>query len=348
MKRDLLIVGGLWLLLAVAGEVLALTVDIYPLARSDKGEEIEKAFRVLVAFAVPVFSLVVSVLAYSMLRYRTSGVPEEDGEPLHGRGAVPVLWFAITAGLTAVVMVYPGLTSLAKVAHVEHNPDLVVKVEGVQWTWLITYPQHDIERTTALILPVDRTVRFEITSLDVLHSFWVPAFLMKIDAVPGKTTRISLRPTVIGSFEADPLLRLQCAELCGLSHSRMTIPVSVVSEEDFEKWVEEEQAGTKPARTSGTTTETLDLQAQNLRFDKETLEAAAGESFAIRLDNRDEGVQHNIAIYEDESAHKALFVGEIFEGPEARTEEIPALDAGTYFFRCDVHPNTMKGELNVR
>jgi len=143
-------------------------------------------------------------------------------------------------------------------------------------------------------------------------------------------------------------LRLQCAELCGLSHSRMMIPVSVVSEEDFDKWVEEERAGTKPAGTSATTAVTLDLQAENLRFDKETVEVAAGKSFAIKLDNRDEGVPHNIAIYEDESVQEALFVGEIFKGPEAQTEEIPALDAGTYFFRCDVHPNTMTGELNVR
>ena len=348
MKRDLLVVGGLWLLLAVVGEVLAFTVDIYPQAKSDKGEEIERAFRVLVVFAVPVLSLVISVLAYSMLRHRVSGVPEEDGEPLHGRGVVPVIWVAITAILTAVIMVYPGLTSLDKVVGVEDNPDLVVKVEGVQWTWLISYPQYDIERTTPLILPVDRTVRFEITSLDVLHSFWVPAFLMKIDAVPGKTTSLSLRPTEIGSFAEDPLLRLQCAELCGLSHSRMMIPVSVVSEGDFEKWVEEEQAGTKPAGTSGATTVTLELRAHDLRFDTETLETAAGESFAIKLDNQDEGVPHNVGIYEDESAQEALFVGEIFNGPEARTEEIPALDAGTYFFRCDVHPNTMTGELNVR
>ncbi len=240
MKRDLLLVGVLWLLLTAAGEALVLSVDVHPLPTSDKGEEIRHAFDILMIMAVPVMMLVVAVLVYSVLMHRGSGedTPPEDGEVIYGRGPVPTAWFAITAGLTLLVMIYPGLTSLKDVI-ADPTPDLVVDVTGVQWTWLVGYPGENVENQRELVLPVDRTVRFNVQTLDVLHSFWVPAFAMKIDAVPGKTTGFTLKPTEVGSFDTDPLMRIQCAELCGLSHGRMTIPVRVLSESDFEAWLAE-------------------------------------------------------------------------------------------------------------
>ncbi len=242
MKRDLFAVAALWLILTAIGELLAVFVDIYPVARSDKGEDIEHAFRVLVYFAVPVFTMVVAVLVYSMLRHRTKELPDTDGPAFHGRGPVPLAWLAITAGLTLAIMIYPGLVGIPEIFDDEPDPDLVVEVVGIQWAWLVTYPQHDISGARELVLPVDRTVRFEITSQDVLHSFWVPSFLMKIDAVPGRTTTISLTPTKTGTFQTDPNLRVQCAELCGMAHARMRMPVRVVSDGEFEAWVREQTA----------------------------------------------------------------------------------------------------------
>lgn len=242
MRRDLIAVGALWLILTAIGELLAAFVDIYPPARSDKGQEIEHAFRVLVYFAVPVFTMVVAVLVYSFLRQRTTGPPTEDGPPLQGRGSVPIAWFVVTSALTLAIAIYPGLWGIPGIFGDEPNPDLVVQVEGVQWTWFVSYPQHDVARVSKLVLPVDRTVRFEITSGDVLHSFWIPGFLMKIDAVPGRTTTISLKPTETGTFQTDPDLRVQCAELCGLFHSKMRIPVSVVTAEEFDRWIQEQTA----------------------------------------------------------------------------------------------------------
>jgi cytochrome c oxidase subunit 2 len=228
----------LWATLTAGGEVLYLTTDLHPPAISDKGEDIEHAFNVLMVLAVPVFSMVVAVMLYSVLRHRgDEAAPEETGESFQGRGAVPIAWFAITAVLTVVVMIYPGLTGLAAVIAVEDDPDLVVRVQGLQWTWLASYPAQGIKDVNEIVLPVNRTVKFEVTSKDVLHSFWIPGFFYKIDAVPGLTTTVSLKATKTGSYETAPEFRVQCAELCGTSHARMRIPLSVVTDAEFEEWV---------------------------------------------------------------------------------------------------------------
>ncbi len=351
MKRDFVILVLLILALTAVGEYAAATFEFYPKAHSDKGEEIRHAFMILTYLAVPVCAMVIGVLAFTLVARRGRG-PDDEGEPIRGRGTVPAAWFAATSGLTLLVMVYPGLTSLGDVIDNPSNPELTVNVEGVQWTWLVSYPDQKVERAAQMVLPVDREIRFEIDSLDVLHSFWIPAFAMKIDAVPGKTTVVSLRPEQIGSYETDDLLRLQCTELCGLAHSKMAIPVSVVSQDDFEKWVAEKQVKATPAPASGSTgtqapAAAVALKSQGSKFVQAALEAPAGQPFDIEFENADTGTIHNVSIYTDDSATKSLYNGGLFSSG-TQTEHVPALDAGTYYFRCDFHPTTMYGELTVR
>ena len=95
---------------------------------------------------------------------------------------------------------------------------------------------------------------------------------------------------------------------------------------------------------SGATGDTVRLAAQNVAFDTDALQAPAGQAFAIEFDNRDAGIPHNVAIHDP--ANQALFTGEIFNGPGARTYQVPALTAGAYTFVCTVHPN-MTGTLTV-
>ena len=349
MRRDLRSVGLLWAGLTIVG-VIAVQADIYPPARSDKGVEIEAAFRTLLTLAVPVFAFVVAVLSYSVLRFRSRGRPTADGPALHGRGTIPVAWLVITSGLALLVMVYPGLTSLARVLR-DDPPDVVVKVEAFQWAWRATYPDAGVTTSRELVLPVDRTVRFEVTSLDVLHSFYVPAFLMKVDAVPGMTTTLSLRPTELGTYEQDPGLRVQCAELCGIAHSTMFMPVRIVPQAEFQSWLSSQPtpgpAAASPTPVAGATE--LGVSARGSRFSTERLDAVAGRPIAITFQNDDVGILHNIALYERgpggalvDDARTALEVG-----PVTQVLTIPALAAGTYVFRCDVHPVAMVGELNV-
>jgi cytochrome c oxidase subunit 2 len=226
-----------WALLTVAGVIAVLEYDFYPTVASDKGEDIAGAFRLLTALAVPVAAMVIAILLYNVLRRGTYDLTE-DGPAYLGRGSVPKVWFGATAALTLLVMIHPGMTALNEILDEPESPDLQVNVEGLQWTWLVAYPSEGVEQQRELVIPVDKTVRFNITSRDVLHSFWVPSLLMKIDAVPGRTTTISLRATKTGDFSSDPQVRLQCAELCGLGHGSMRIPVSVVTEREFRDWIQ--------------------------------------------------------------------------------------------------------------
>jgi cytochrome c oxidase subunit 2 len=233
---------AVWAILTVIGVAAVLLVDFYSVVASDRGEEISKAFTFLTALAIPVAAMVVSVLLYSVLRRGSDDLPPEDGPAFDGRGAFPKLWLGITAGLTLLVMIYPGLITLNDVIEKHKDPDIVIEVEARQWTWLMAYPEYGLENQTEIVIPVDRKVTFNITSIDVVHSFWVPAFLMKVDAIPGHTTVISLIAIEEGDYADEPLYRLQCAELCGLSHANMRVPVRVVSDAEFEDWLNEKNA----------------------------------------------------------------------------------------------------------
>ncbi len=348
MKKDILGAGLLWIVLSIGGMVAAAVLDFYPEARSDKAEEIEQAFRVLLIMSAPVCALVIAVLVWVFLRSSSFRMPEEDGMNLQGRGPVPAVWLIATTALAAVTMAY-GVIEIPKVMGHESNPDLEVNVEGIQWTWLVNYPASNAT-AREIVLPIDRTVTFNVTSRDVLHSFWIPAFYMKIDAVPGLTTEVSLKPISLGSYQTDPNLRLQCTELCGTSHANMRIPVRVVTQAEFDEWL----AGqAKPEPTPGGTPSgdvtAFTIIAKNITFDIGEMKVKAGSTVQLTIDNQDGGIMHNWALYTSEDAANAneapLANTELEAGPIQQQLTFTAPAAGEYFYRCDVHPTTMTGKL---
>jgi cytochrome c oxidase subunit II len=232
----------LWVILTAAGLAAVLTVDFYSVVASDRGEEIAKAFRFLTAAAVPVAAMVISVMIYTLVRRSSTQLPDEDGPAFDGTGGFPKLWLGASAALTLLIIIYPGLWTLHDVIKKHDTPELVVDVQALQWTWLVGYPEQGLENQTELVIPVDTKVTFSITSRDVVHSFWVPAFLMKVDAIPGHTTTMSLIAVEEGDYADEPVYRLQCAELCGISHANMRVPVRVVSQAEFDDWVSQKSA----------------------------------------------------------------------------------------------------------
>lgn len=244
MKRDVLIAGVVWVVVTALSLVGAAVMDPFPTAGADAATTVDDAFRVMTYMAAPVFGLVIAGLVTVILGNRSPG-PSEDGEAIRGTNAVPKVWFGATTALAVVVMVFPGLTGLAELRK-DQTADLQIDITGQRWSWIVQYPEQGIlvAGASEIVLPRGERVQFNVTAPkgDVLHSFWIPAFRLKLDAVPGQTGRVFLTPTELGNGVDDVAYRLQCAELCGLQHARMVTPVRVVEPEEFERWVAAKKA----------------------------------------------------------------------------------------------------------
>lgn len=254
MRRDVAIIAALWVASTAVGLALVLTITPFPIAASEGARFVDDTFTLLTLMAIPVFTFVVSMLGYSAYRFRSDGNPGEDGPPIRGHRLLIGLWIAVTAALTILLIVHPGITGINEVrSHESESPDLVVDIEGRRWSWRVTYPQRGVYSTREMVLPVDERARFRVTAVenDVLHSFWIPAFRMKIDAVPGMITTTAAKPDVLGDFETDANFRLQCAELCGRGHAVMRIPVRVVDRAEFEEWLGEQRAVSQSSSETG-------------------------------------------------------------------------------------------------
>ncbi|MCC7365410.1 MAG: cytochrome c oxidase subunit II [Dehalococcoidia bacterium] len=251
MKKHLIAAALFWAALTAVGELL-LFADLFPTVGSHEAEDFDEIFRILIGMGMPVFAFVLAVLGYSIFQFRRKGEPDEAGPMHRGRGAVPIAWLAITGTLAVGVMIFPGLTGLAKLQSDSGaygwgatEGDLEIDVAASAFIFGFTYPEQNVSVLRPgepILIPVDTRVKFNITSVDRLHSFWVPAFRLKIDAIPGRTTFITVEPTQLGDYETDDAYRVQCAELCGLDHATMFSPLKVVTQEEFEAWIAEQQA----------------------------------------------------------------------------------------------------------
>jgi cytochrome c oxidase subunit 2 len=235
MKRHAIWVGILWVALVVIGELLVFGYAYLPAQFAEEAVVVDDAYILLSALAVPVFALVLAVVIYSVFGFRDRGDEFEDGPPIKTNRKIVTSWMIVTSALAVFIFINPGLVGLAELRS-DEPADMVIEVEARRWQWTLTYPNGAVVRDE-LVLPVDTRVRFDVTSLDILHSFWVPAFRMKIDAVPGRTTQLFVTPTKTGTRDDDPGLRLLCAELCGAGHGMMAIPVRVLTEDEFNSWV---------------------------------------------------------------------------------------------------------------
>jgi len=245
--RHLITAGLLWVVLTAVGELLVVA-DLYPTVGSDEAQDFDDIFRFLLLLGVPVMTSVFATIIYAGLQFRIrTAVPTEDGPVMRGQGWFPRAWLAVTGGLAIFVMIYPGLTGLAELQSDkraygwgERDAELVIKATAFKWQWLFEYPdgtQVSIAAGKELVLPNETSIRFDVNSLDVVHSLWIPAFRMKIDGIPGRTTFMTVRPTRLGEYQSDQAYRVQCAELCGLDHATMMFPVRVVEPEEFESWL---------------------------------------------------------------------------------------------------------------
>ncbi|MGZ3599900.1 MAG: cytochrome c oxidase subunit II [Ktedonobacterales bacterium] len=203
---------------------------ILPPGASDRAGEIDNVMWLFTLLSIPVFALVVVFSFYGAFVFGSRVMPRSDAPSVIISPRLQTIWLVASILLVAFLYVY-GLAFLGQVDAKPGSGALQVNVTGEQWLWNYSYPQYGNVYGTTLVLPVNRPVTFTINSIDVQHSFWIPAFGIKQDAVPGETTHVSVTPKQIGDYV------VRCAELCGLYHAYMETPVHVVSAEDFDRWV---------------------------------------------------------------------------------------------------------------
>jgi cytochrome c oxidase subunit 2 len=219
------------------GIAAGLAIHWFPEQASTQAGTIDHLYDLLIFVSVPVFVTVMIIVLFSVRNFRMRpGEESLDGPPIHGNTRLEVIWTAIPAIILVVLCSYAWVI-LNDIEEAQAN-EMRINVTGQQFAWSFEYPQSGGKpiKTTQLYLPKDRPVRFYVKALDVIHDFWVPAFRLKIDAVPGIETKYRVTPSRLGTY---PVV---CAELCGLGHSVMRSSAHVVTPAQFNAWLAKQKA----------------------------------------------------------------------------------------------------------
>lgn len=207
--------------------------QLVPLRASEESFYVDRLLGMQFYVIAFLFALIIGFMIYSIIAFRRKPGETGDGDYFHGNTTLEIMWTVVPLGVVLYFAVV-GAGYLRDITAPEAN-ELVVEVTGSQWNWRFDYPDFSIS-SPELNLPKDRQVVLEISSIDVIHSFWVPEFRVKQDAVPGMVFPLRITPTETGTFV------VRCAEICGTDHAYMLADVNVMEHEAFEAWVQAQVA----------------------------------------------------------------------------------------------------------
>jgi cytochrome c oxidase subunit II len=200
-----------------------------------EGGRVQGLYNLFLVAAAVVFVIVAGLIGWNIVRYRSRGDTTLPAQT-HTNIALELVWWALPT-----ILVIGLFAVSASVLNTNDSRNAVsplhVKVEGFQWAWRFTYLDSGVVLTglpdapPQLVLPVGRAIDFEIVADDVIHSFFVPSFLVKRDAIPGIDNHLQLTIDEAGTYTG------QCAEFCGLLHDRMLFSVRAVPEAEFQAWL---------------------------------------------------------------------------------------------------------------
>ncbi len=202
--------------------------------KSDFSTALDGLFTTIFWWAVVVFLIVETLLLVVIVRYRAR-VGGRLPKPVHGHTVLEIGW-TLAPALILVFIAVPTMRTIFATAGTGAEGALRVEVIGHQWWWEYRYPTLGISAMNELHLPVRIPVQLDMTSADVIHSFWVPALGGKRDLTQGRTNRIAFRADSTGEFHG------QCAEFCGASHANMRLRVFVQTDTAFQAWVVQQRA----------------------------------------------------------------------------------------------------------
>jgi cytochrome c oxidase subunit 2 len=225
---------GIGLVAGGVATAVALVPTWLPVDASREAGRIDFVFWFVIAICIFLFSVVVAALVYSVLRFRAAPDDLEDGPSVHGHTGLEIAWTAIPFVLVTAIAIVCGIV-LSRNDAQGANP-LRINVQAQQFEFLFSYPDAGNATSPVLRLPVNRSVEFDMRSLDVIHAFFVPEFRLNEDIVPGMVTHLHVTPDRVGTY---PFI---CNELCGLGHSLMRTEAIVMPDKAFDRWIAQQKA----------------------------------------------------------------------------------------------------------
>jgi cytochrome c oxidase subunit II len=201
---------------------------------SPNASRINDSYKWIALFAVLIFVVVEGSLLWFVVRYRRRGRPRTaEGPQIHGATRLELIWTAVPVLILAAIAAFlfyklPGIENVPA-AKAEGGP-LEIKVDAHQFYWQFTYPNGAVS-IDELRAPVDRTVRVDIVSHDVDHSWWIPELGGKFDAIPGQHTHTWFKADRVGTYVG------KCGEFCGVFHAEMEAKVKVTPKAEYESWI---------------------------------------------------------------------------------------------------------------
>lgn len=248
-QRSVTLAVVLALIATAIGIWLSYLIHWFPVQASTQARNTDRLYHVLVIATIPIFVLVVAVILYSVWQFRMKpGEELKDGPPIHGNTRLEVIWTALPAILLLGMVGY----SFVVLAENEKKParEIDVGVTGQQFVWTYQYPPSVTGgapiNSYKLYLPEGESVEFNLRSKDVIHAFWIPAFRIQEDVVPGIVTHWRATPDRLGTY---PVV---CNLLCGVGHSLMRSTAHVVPEAQFKAWIKSQESTASTGSRGGT------------------------------------------------------------------------------------------------
>ncbi|MGI8430626.1 MAG: cytochrome c oxidase subunit II [Solirubrobacteraceae bacterium] len=223
------------------GIPIALVIPWYPTAASKQAHNFKTIYDVLLIVSVPILVLVYTVIVFCVWKFRMRpGEEQKDGPPIHGNTRLEVIWTALPALMLVSLATFAYTTLRSNEASAKD--EMTINVTERQFAFEFSYPQPNGKAVASaqLYLAKGQPIVFKLRSLDVIHSFFVPEFSEKLDAVPGITTTLRVTPTRTGSFP------VECTELCGAGHSLMRTTVHVLTRSAFATWLRSQSSSAPP------------------------------------------------------------------------------------------------------
>jgi len=250
-RRSIILTAVAAFVATAIGVAISYAIHWFPAQASTQASNTDTLYHVLVIASIPIFVIVVTVVLYSAWQFRMRpGEELKDGPPIHGNTRLEVFWTAIPTVLLLGLVGY----SFVVLRENEKKParEIQIGVTAQQFAWSYQYPPSVTGgapiSSDQLYVPEGESVQFNLHSKDVIHAFWIPAFRIQEDVVPGITVRWRATPDRLGNY---PVV---CNLLCGVGHSLMRSTVHVVSAAQFQSWLHSQLSpagGAAPGGASG-------------------------------------------------------------------------------------------------